>query len=416
MLDRRMRRRPMFIEELSGRVIGRTSDWFAEDMAARDGEIRERVAGRRVLVLGGAGSIGSASIRTLLPFRPATLHVVDQSENNLAELVRDLRNQNNGEVPPDFRALPLDFGSPTMRRFLNETAPYDLVMNFAAVKHVRSEKDVYSVLHMLETNVAKQARFLRWLSETHPAAGYFCVSTDKAANPVNLMGASKRAMEHVLFSGEFLAGAGLRITSARFANVAFSDGSLLDSFLKRLEKWQPLAAPRETKRYFISLREAGQICILAAACGHHGEILIPNLDPVADLRELEAIAGEVLRYFGYEPRTYGDEALARANLAEDVRQGRYPLLLTPLDTNGEKPFEEFVGERERVLDIAMARLKAVSYLPACPGTCQALLRRIESAVQEPEVKVPKEKIVEWLSELVPQFHHRETGKGLDDRM
>jgi FlaA1/EpsC-like NDP-sugar epimerase len=406
----------MLIEELSARVIGTSTDRFAGNIAACDGAIRERITGRRVLVVGGAGSIGSASIQVLLPFQPKVLHVVDQNENNLAELVRDLRSRGDTGTPKDFRALPLDFGSSVMQRFLAQVGPYDLVMNFAAVKHVRSEKDVYSLLHMLDTNVLKQARLLCWLSEMQSDAGYFSVSTDKAANPVNMMGASKRAMEHVLFSGEVITGTRFRITSARFANVAFSDGSLLHSFLKRLEKFQPLAVPRDTKRYFISAREAGQICVLAATCGRHGEILVPDLDPAADQQELEVVAREVLRYHGYDPRSYEDEFSARAHLAEDVKEGRYPLLLTPLDTSGEKPFEEFAGEGEEILDVGLLRLKAVAYLPSAPGSCRALLRRIEAAVQRPEIKVSKEQLVEWLAELVPQFHHRETGRGLDERM
>ncbi len=404
------------IDRLSALVTGRDVEQFLCDFEEHRDEIAKCIANKRILVIGGAGSIGSATIRALVPFRPYALHVVDQNENSLAELVRDMRSGTNSFDIQDFRTLPLDFGSPVMAAFLHDMEPYDMILNFAAIKHVRSEKDTYSLLQMLDTNVVKQARFLRWLSATQNDARYFCVSTDKAANPVNLMGASKRTMEHVLFSDEIAPNSSLRITSARFANVAFSDGSLLDSFLKRLQKLQPLAVPGDTKRYFISLKEAGQICLLASVCASHRNILIPRFNPSTDLLDLENIAVAVIREHGLEVHRYSVEDEAKANLKSDLLNNLYPLLVTPLDTSGEKPYEEFVGDGENSVEVGMSNLLAVEYSPAKAGSCAAFVKNVEALLLEPERSIGKEKIVLLLSELIPQLHHIETGKNLDQRM
>lgn len=404
------------IDRLSALVTGREKEQFSSDFDAHREEIASSITGKRVLVIGGAGSIGSATIRALVPFSPATLHVVDQNENNLAELVRDLRSGASVIDIPDFRTLPLDFGSPIMEAFLRDNTPYNVILNFAAIKHVRSEKDTYSLLQMLDTNVIKQARFLRWLANTNAGARYFCVSTDKAANPVNLMGASKRTLEHVLFSGEVVTGSPLTITSARFANVAFSDGSLLDSFIKRLQKHQPLAVPKDTKRYFISLKEAGQICLLASVCAPDRTILIPRFDPNTDLLDLEMIARTVLDKHGMEPLVYQEENAAKANLQAHLSLNQYPLLVTPLDTSGEKPYEEFVGDGETSVEVGMSHLLAVEYAAATKGACAAFILKTESMLSKPDPTVGKQEIVAWLSELIPQLHHIETGKNLDQRM
>ena len=257
---------------------------------------------------------------------------------------------------------------------------------------------------------------MRWLSEKDVPFRYFCCSTDKAANPVNLMGASKRVMEHLLFSREIAPGTRAQAVSARFANVAFSDGSLLDSFLKRLQKRQPLAVPMNTRRYFISLEEAGQICVLAAVCTPEQHLLIPNLDPSQDLHDLQSVAEAVLRHHGYTPSLYNDEAEARHCVEEDRRQGRYPLLVTPLDTSGEKPYEEFVGDDETSVDIGLTTLSGVPYVPASPGSISHLLARVEQVVSHADVGVTKQEIDDWIRAVVPQFHHIETGKNLDGRM
>jgi len=406
----------MSMEDIAAIATGRDFDLFDPDIAARRDEIAGCVEGKRFLLIGGAGSIGSATLRVLLAFAPAAVHVVDQNENNLAELVRDLRSGPRGLSVPDFRCLPLDFGSPIMHRFLNEQHPYDGVLNFAAIKHVRSEKDVCSILQMLDTNVLKTARLLRWLGGPLAPARFFCVSTDKAANPVNLMGASKRLMEDVIFSSKWETPPGPRITSARFANVAFSEGSLLQSFQRRLEKRQPLAAPKSTRRYFISLREAGQICLLALACAPPGHLLVPRLNSKIDLRELEAIAKAFLRRHGFEPKLYEDEESARANVATDAESGNYPLLLTPLDTSGEKSYEEFIGEEESAVEVGLPSLLGVAARPAPPRELEGLLERLASVVADNTAPVEKEWLVKELQAVLPVFRHQYSPRGLDNRM
>jgi FlaA1/EpsC-like NDP-sugar epimerase len=406
----------MDVASLASLATGRVGSLFSEDVETHREAIASRIRGSRILVIGGAGSIGAATVTAVAAFSPESLHVVDHNENTLAELVRSLRSDPAGFSAPDFRCLPIDFGSPIMERMLREAPPYDYVLNFAALKHVRSEKDVCSLLQMLDTNLIKQARLLRWLAEKGGVTRYFCVSTDKAANPVNLMGASKRVMEHVMFSRETCPTLKAETVSARFANVAFSDGSLLDGFLKRLQKGQPLVVPRDTRRYFISLAESGQICLLAAFCAPHCHIVVPRLDPAGDLRDLEGVAAAVVRWAGFEPAICRDEAEARTRVAADVRGGRYPLLLAPLDTTGEKPYEEFLGEGETPVEIGMSQLLAAPYVPAPRGAIAALIAQLERYVADPCLAVDKATIVASLAAIVPQFHHRETGKNLDHRM
>jgi FlaA1/EpsC-like NDP-sugar epimerase len=403
-------------EDLTSLATGRSSSLFQEDLDNHFAEISEKTKGQRVLVLGGAGSIGSSTVKVLSEFDLACLHIVDQNENGLAEVVRDLRSRPQGLRIKDFRTLPIDFGSPVMRRYLKSERPYDLIFNFAALKHVRSEKDVCSVLQMFDTNLVKPVRCWQWLQEGGSNPSYFSVSTDKAAEPVNLMGASKRIMEHFMFCGKSPMSSAKRITSSRFANVAFSNGSLLESFIQRFEKQQPIAAPSDTRRFFISLEEAGQICALAAICGPDRHIMIPRLDPQDDDRKLEEIAAAFLRYKGFEPHIYRDEQSARQSVAADRAHNRYPLLLTPLDTVGEKTCEKFVAENEEVIECGMAGIIAVGYLPVAPETLADFLKRVENFVSNPESVVNKQEILEAVSQLVPEFEHAESSQILDQRM
>jgi len=406
----------VLIDDLSALATGRSYELFTDDLQSRRMEIEERTAGRRILVIGGAGSVGSATVRALLTFNPEALHVIDQSENNLAEMTRDLRSSSSELDNIDFRTLPVDYGSSVMHRFILEQRPYDYVLNFAALKHVRSEKDTYSLLQMLDTNLIKLARLLCWLQEKGGTASFFSVSTDKAANPVNLMGASKRIMEHMIFSGEIAPDLKVKMTSARFANVAFSDGSLLQSFLKRLEKHQPLASPTGTRRFFISLREAGQLCLLAAICAPENHLLIPRLDPDSDLFELKTIATAVLEYYGFEPRFYDNEEEAKAGVESDVESGHYPLLLTPLDTSGEKSYEEFVSDGEECVEVGMSKLLGVPYRPGHEGSLLNLLTVIEEFLSHPKRNIKKERIISEISTVVPELSHIESGRSLDERM
>lgn len=401
--------------QLAGIATRRRADLFQPDIDARAGELREKIAGKGFLIVGGAGSIGSSTIQALAAFKPARLHVIDQSENNLAELVRDLRNSGL-DASIQLRALPIDFGSVIMRRFLrDEKARYDYVLNFAALKHVRSEKDSHSLLQMIETNLVKQKRLLEWLATDDISQNYFCVSTDKAANPVNLMGASKRLMELLAFGCR--PAPNLRVTSARFANVAFSDGSLLYSFQRRLEKQQPLAAPTATQRYFVSLRESGQICLLASILAPAQHIFIPRLDPKSDLHLLEEIAAEFLKLHNLKPKIYTDENAASANVSNDLGRGEYPLLLTPLDTSGEKPYEEFIGEGEHAVEVNLKSLLAIPFRASAKSLAclESFMKGLEAALHDADAPFDKLSAIRAISEILPEFEHIETGRTLDDR-
>ena len=402
------------LDKLAFLATGRSSEMFEDDLRKSSGDIRDRIAGRRILVLGGAGSIGSSTVDMLSQFGPASIHVVDQNENALAELVRDLRSRPGGLQVADFQTLPIDCGSSVMNRFIASQAPYDVVLNFAALKHVRSEKDICSLLQMFDTNVLKPMKVWAWTQQRGPAPQYFSVSTDKAADPANLMGASKQLMERAMFSSSLAAAP--RVTSSRFANVAFSSGSLLESFLRRLEKRQPLVSPRNTHRFFISLREAGQICLLAAVSGPDHHIVIPRLEAETDTRQLSEIAIAFLQWKGLEPEIYEDEEAARANVGRELLRNRYPLLLTELDTAGEKDSEIFVGRGEEAVEYGMASLLAVKPLPIDEGELFDFLKDIESLITDPHAAADKSRIVDLVSRVVPQFRHFASDKHLDQRM
>ncbi len=306
-------------------ATGRSASLFDADMAASAGDMHARLKGARVLAIGAAGSIGASTVGLLADIPLAALHVVDQNENALAELVRQLRSRPVAISISDFRTLPLDFGTPAMRYLLDSERPYDLVLNFAAIKHVRSEKDAFSIMQMLDTNIVKQARFLGWIGQTSPQADYFSVSTDKAANPASFMGATKRIMEHVLFAQGLRGSLKGRVTSARFANVAFSNGSLLQSFENRLARNEPLAVPEGIERYFVSLEESGQICMLSALFAPGEHIAIPDLDPSLHQVPLRRVATQFLAHHGLAADIYTSETDAIKAAANGRREvaGRF---------------------------------------------------------------------------------------------
>lgn len=400
--------------QLDELVTRRQNSLFHPDIVAQAANIAGLVRGRRVLVIGGGGSIGSATTQLLLDYAPRSVHVIDHSENYLAELVRDLRARPEG-LPDtvDFRALPIDYGGPVMERLLAESEPYEIVLNFAALKHVRSEKDIYSVLQMLDTNVVKHIRFKQWLARGRHGERYFAVSTDKAANPTSLMGASKRLMEDLVF--EVAADAAVATTSARFANVAFSNGSLLQGFRYRLERFQPLAAPRDTKRYFVSHREAGELCMLAAFCAPNDHIIFPRMDPVTELQSLQDIAVRVLQAHSYQPEFFHREDDARRSVRDLAGTGRWPVLLSPLDTSGEKPYEEFVGEGETRVDIDLETVAAVRHVVSRAAT-DGLFEKIATAVNDPSSAIGKANIVSMINNRLANFRHVESEKNLDQRL
>jgi len=398
---------------LDAAVIGRQGSRFAGDMAARKADLRHAIADSRVLVVGACGSIGTTTVDALLEFQPQETVLVDSNENGLAEMMRDLRARDRAPAPMRVQAVPTDYGGPIMRRLLAGAKPFDLVLNFAAMKHVRSEKDLPSLLQIFETNVVKHRRFLNWLAEGgHAARRYFAVSTDKAANPTSLMGASKRAMEELIFAGPWNFGA---VSAARFANVAFSNGSVLASLVQRLALRQPLAVPKATKRYFVSIAEAGHICLLAAALGPHRHVVYPKLDPTVELRLLEDVARAVLAVYGLAAEIHDRESTARAAVDGALARSHYPLLLTPLDTGGEKAFEEFLAEGEIAVEFGLAKLAAIPHRPWSFGI-DAIVDPIAAAIEDASRPIDRKAIVAALQSVMPQFRHVASDLTLDDRI
>ncbi|MEQ1734944.1 MAG: polysaccharide biosynthesis protein [Rhodoglobus sp.] len=399
---------------IAARVTGRAESMFAADLAANDSDLRAGIEGKTVLVIGGAGTIGSSFIRALLPYRPARLVVVDLSENGLTELTRDLRSTAGQFVPADFTTYPISFGGAVFERMLRAEGPFDIVAHFAAHKHVRSEKDRYSIEAMLENNVLATARLLDLLLDA-PPEHFFCVSTDKAANPANVMGASKKLMEEAVLAYA----ATLPATTARFANVAFSNGSLPAGFLERLAKQQPLSAPSDVLRYFVSPAESGQLCLLACITGEAGDIFFPRLTE-PQMLTFSSIADALLIELGYLPVRCDSEDEARelaASLAAaaDPTDTRWPVFYFESDTSGEKGFEEFYTDSEVV---ELGRFVALGVVKATASQNIADIRQLGVDLRAlfDQTELSKDAIVEVLARLVPTFHHVETGKSLDQKM
>jgi NAD(P)-dependent dehydrogenase (short-subunit alcohol dehydrogenase family) len=418
------------IEAITRSVTGRDSSLFAADCAAREAELANRIEGKRVLVVGGAGSIGSATLVEIAAYRPRSLAVLDPAENNLVELVRMLRS---GERPYDGELLvePLDYGSALTARWLAEQAessgPFELVLSFAALKHVRSERDAYSLLRLLEVNLVAADRFLGAVrSSGHGREGVFLVSTDKAARPVSFLGASKRAMELLLWAHtEDGAPASLLdggeapalpyATTTRFANVAFSDGSLPWGFLQRLEKDQPLAGPSDIRRYLISPVESGQLCVLAACVCPSRFVLLPRLDPDEHMVDFATVATRTLEAVGLEPAWYDDPDAARGAVAKERADGRYPVLLLPSEASGEKPAEEFVAAGETVAEVGLDAAVAVAAPSPLPGGLGELLHAVDRACRGTD-SLSKGDLERALAGVVADFTHLETGRSLDEKM
>lgn len=401
----------IYLEEfIASSVTMRSISMFLSDIEKNKKELLSKISGKTVCVIGGAGSIGSSFIKALLPFCPSTLVVVDTNENALAELTRDLRSTKGMYVPDDYVTYPMDFASATFQKMFKERGGFDIVGNFSAHKHVRSEKDIYSVEALLQNNVLRAKGLLELLSE-YPPEEYFCVSTDKAANPVNIMGASKRIMEDLIFnySDRF------PVKTARFANVAFSNGSLPAGFLARLSKLQPLSAPSDVKRYFVSPEESGQICLLACILGNNREIFFPKLEE-AQMMTFDDIARELLRAHGYEVLECSSDSEA-IEKAEELRQGSklYPVHFSPSDTSGEKMFEEFVTDSEKA-DMNRFNSLGVIVDKDIPNKerINILLKDLNREFEKE--KPAKEQVIEIMKDYLPYFEHIETGKSLDSKM
>jgi FlaA1/EpsC-like NDP-sugar epimerase len=390
-------------------VIGRTNELFTEDITKHEKQLAEIVHASRFLVIGGAGSIGQAVTKEIFRRNPKKLHVVDISENNMVELVRDIRSS-FGYINGDFQTFALDIGSEEYDAFIEADGKYDYVLNLSALKHVRSEKDPFTLMRMINVNIFNTDKTIKQ-SIAKGVKKYFCVSTDKAANPVNMMGASKRIMEMFLMrrSKE------INISTARFANVAFSDGSLLHGFDQRIQKRQPIVAPNDIKRYFVTPQESGELCLMSCIFGENRDIFFPKLSESLHLITFAEIAVKYLSSLGYEPYLCSTEEEARLLINSLPQEGKWPCLFTNSDTTGEKDFEEFYTSDE-ILD--MNRFENLGIIKNDLVSQDEKLEHFTNLINDLKKagKWNKEEIVNLFFEMIPNFGHKETGKYLDAKM
>jgi len=397
---------PQFIKK---HITKREKSLFEDDINQYKDPLSSQIKGKSVLVIGGAGTIGSSYIKAILNFEPSRLYVVDTNENGLTELTRDLRSKHGQYIPEDYKTYPMNFGDEVFRKMFVNEGPFHIVANFAAHKHVRSEKDHYSIEAMIDNNVFKAKEFLDLLS-VHKPEHFFCVSTDKAANPVNVMGASKKLMEEVImaYSND------IKITTARFANVAFSNGSLLDGYIQRLFKKQPISCPSDVKRFFVSPEESGQICMLACILGKSGEIYFPKLeeDQMVNFKEITLDFFNEMAIPVTECISDND---AKNKAASMSIEDPHPIYFFTSDTSGEKLYEEFFTETDEVeLDkyIGMGVIK---------NAVKPSKTQIENCIKELQMLMQsaaydKSAIVSLMKKHLPDFEHIETGKSLDQKM
>ena len=396
-------------------VTFRPVSMFAADIEANKETLTEEIKDKKVCVIGGAGSIGSSFIKAVLRFEPKSVVVVDLNENGLAELVRDVRSTEGLLVPDEFRCYTLNFADPIFERIFREEKGFDIVANFSAHKHVRSEKDRYSVQALIENNDIKAKKLMDLLT-VYPPKHFFCVSTDKAANPVNIMGASKRIMEDLVMAYNKY----FKVTTARFANVAFSNGSLPDGWIHRLQKKQPLAAPSDVKRYFVSPEESGQICMLACILGKGGEVFFPKLGE-DQMLTFSAICDDFVKANGLEKQECSSDAEAKKKAAalkvspRGDLEGAYPTVYFTSDTTGEKAYEEFYVPGEK---IDMQRFLALGVVEQTTrhdmDEVNTFFDDLESIFHKDDFT--KADVVEAIKRFIPNFEHEEKGKNLDQKM
>jgi len=390
-------------------LISRNEEIFSKDVQSVDIELIKIVNSSTFLVIGGAGSIGQAVTKEIFKRNPLKLHVVDISENNLVELVRDLRSA-YGYIDGDFKTFALDIGSIEYDAFIASDGKYDFVLNLSALKHVRSEKDPFTLMRMIDVNVFNTEKTIKQ-SIANGAKKYFCVSTDKAANPVNMMGASKRIMEMYLMSLSHQ----INISTARFANVAFSDGSLLHGFNQRIQKMQPIVAPNDIKRYFVTPQESGELCLMSCIFGENRDIFFPKLNDSLHLISFADIAEKYLAELGYESHLCKSETEARELMTTLPQQKKWPCLFTSSDTTGEKDFEEFFTDSE-ILD--MNRFENIGIIKNNGNFSREKITLFSNSIKEMQkAKIwNKKQIVELFFKIIPDFGHKETGKYLDSKM
>ena len=390
-------------------LIGRESELFSEDIAYNSSRLNDLVAESRFLVIGGSGSIGQAVTREIFKRDPQALHVVDISENNMVELVRDIRST-EGYKTGDFKTFSIDCGSIEFEALIASEGPYDYVFNLSALKHVRSESDPYTLMRMIQVNIFNTIKTVR-LATKMGAKKYFCVSTDKAANPVNMMGASKRIMELFLMHESLTQ----NISMARFANVAFSDGSLLHGFNQRFAKRQPFSAPNDVRRYFVTPQESGELCLLSGLLGNNRDIFFPKLSEKLHLITFSEIASRYLRDRGYEPFECKSEDEARKRINELIPNKQWPCYFFKSNTTGEKDFEEFFTEDE---DLDLECFNSIGVIRNQPKYDKDKLNKFSHEIQmlRETGSWNKEDILKLYYSILPDFAHKETGKYLDDRM
>ena len=391
------------------KLIGRTETLFRNDISVHNTELNELVSKNRFLVIGGAGSIGQAVTKEIFKRKPLALDIVDISENNMVELVRDIRST-LGYIDGDFRTFAIDCGGKEFEALMNASDGYDYILNLSALKHVRSEKDPYTLMRLIQVNILNTIKTL-CIARDMNVKKYFCVSSDKAANPVNMMGASKRIMEMFLMRESEK----IKISTARFANVAFSDGSLLHGFNQRFAKQQPIAAPSDIKRYFVTPQESGELCLMSCLLGENRDIFFPKLSEQLDLITFSEIAKKYLYQLGYEPYHCSSEQEARDLIKELIPQKKWPCFFFKSDTTGEKDFEEFYTKDE---DLDMKKFINIGIIKNLAVYNSSQLEKFLKDIDKISTsqKWNKSSIIELFNYMLPDFNHIETGKYLDGRM
>lgn len=390
-------------------LLGRDNELFTNDLANSEIQMSAEVSRSSFLVIGGAGSIGQAVSKEIFKRHPLKLHVVDLNENSLVELVRDIRSS-FGYIAGDFQTYALDVGSREYDALIKSDGQYDYVLNLSALKHVRSEKDPFTLMRMIDVNIFNTEKTISQ-AIANGAKKYFCVSTDKATNPVNMMGASKRIMEMFLMRRT----AQIDVSTARFANVAFSNGSLLEGFKQRIQKQQPLVAPNDVKRYFLTPKESGELCLMSCILGENRDIFFPKLNKDLSLITFSDIAVKFLHNLGYEPHLCETEQEARILASELPSKGKWPCLFSKSNTTGEKDFEEFFTDNE-ILD--MQRFTNLGIIKTAEQYDAQKIIFFENEINKIKNKSiwGKSEIVELFFKMIPDFGHQELGKYLDSKM
>ena len=391
------------------KLIGRDKELFAEDINSNNKKLKQIISYSSFLIIGAAGSIGQAVVKEIFKRNPKKLHAVDISENNLTELVREIRSS-FGYIDGEFNTFCLDIGSIEYDAFINSDGQYDYVLNLSALKHVRSEKDPFTLMRMIDINIFNTDKTIKQ-SIANGVKKYFCVSTDKAANPINMMGASKRIMEMFLMRRSL----DINISTARFANVAFSDGSLLHGFNQRIEKRQPIAAPSDIKRYLVTPQESGELCLMSCIFGENRDIFFPKLSEALHLISFSDIAIKYLKDKGFEPYPCDTEDEARELIKTLPEQGKWPCLFTKSDTTGEKDFEEFYTDKE-ILN--MDRFENLGVIKNEPEYDENKLNNFENTIVQLKSSMnwDKKSIVNEFFKMIPKFGYHDNGKYLDGKM